>query len=84
MGSLCADIYGPSESIIGQYLQGSGDRDKVQVLTKFCCFGRAMQSASSASFVRQVCASLPSPTQPVSSGVLPELDTVPGPYLCPL
>jgi hypothetical protein len=56
---LCTDIYGPSESIIGEYLRESGNRANVQVLTKFCCFGRDMQTADSASFVKRVCTSFP-------------------------
>lgn len=51
---FCADIYGPSESIIGEYLRESGERKDVQVLTKFCCFGSDMQSADSTKFVRRV------------------------------
>ncbi len=51
---FCADIYGPSESIIGEYLRASGEKKNVQVLTKFCCFGKDMQSADSAKFVRRV------------------------------
>ncbi|CAL8466033.1 g5569 [Coccomyxa elongata] len=48
-----ADIYGPSESVIGEYLRESGEKKNVQVLTKFCCFGRDMQSADSANFVKR-------------------------------
>ena len=54
---LCAlaDIYGPSEGIIGKYLQSSpGARDRVQVLTKFCCFGQSMDFADNPKYVRRV------------------------------
>ncbi|KAK9821998.1 hypothetical protein WJX81_006467 [Elliptochloris bilobata] len=48
-----ADIYGPSESLIGDYLERKGRGEPaVQVLTKFCCFGGDMRSVSAKS-VRQ-------------------------------
>lgn len=37
-----ADIYGPSEELIGKYLDGRGGSEGVQVFTKFCCFGADM------------------------------------------
>ena len=37
-----ADIYGPSEELIGKYLNSRGGSDGVQVFTKFCCFGADM------------------------------------------
>jgi aryl-alcohol dehydrogenase-like predicted oxidoreductase len=48
-----ADIYGPSERIIGEYLSSlSPDaRSKCQVLTKFCCFGDSMRQANKLDFV---------------------------------
>ena len=50
-----ADIYGPSEGIIGKYLQSSpGARSKVQVLTKFCCFGQSMDFADNPKYVKRV------------------------------
>lgn len=50
----CADIYGPSETLIGDYLEERGDASPpVQVLTKFCCFGGDMRSVSADS-VREV------------------------------
>ena len=50
----CADIYGPSETLIGDYLEERGDAPPpVQVLTKFCCFGGDMRSVSADS-VREV------------------------------
>lgn len=50
-----ADIYGPSEKLIGQFLAGHPDaRKKTQVLTKFCCFGDSMRQARRAEFVKQV------------------------------
>ena len=54
---LCAlaDIYGPSEGIIGEYLRSyPGARDGVQILTKFCCFGQSMDFADNAKYVRRV------------------------------
>ena len=57
----CADIYGPSESLIGDYLEERGDaQPPVQVLTKFCCFGGDMRSVSADS-VREVLIARPSP-----------------------
>ena len=50
----CADIYGPSEGLIGRYLQSSPSAADVQVLTKFCCFGRDMQFADGKKFVNRV------------------------------
>jgi hypothetical protein len=35
-------------------LEQSADRDKVQVLTKFCCFGRDMAVADNLKTVRRV------------------------------
>lgn len=48
-----ADIYGPSESLIGRYLASRGGSEGVQVLTKFCCFGAAMRSARDLKFVEE-------------------------------
>ena len=49
-----ADIYGPSESLIGKYLASSpGARANCQVLTKFCCFGDSMRQAAGAAFVER-------------------------------
>ena len=50
-----ADIYGPSEGIIGKYLQSTpGARSSVQVLTKFCCFGQSMDFADNPKYVKRV------------------------------
>jgi aryl-alcohol dehydrogenase-like predicted oxidoreductase len=48
-----ADIYGPSERIIGEYLSSLTPeaRSKCQVLTKFCCFGDSMRQANKLDFV---------------------------------
>ena len=48
-----ADIYGPSERIIGTYLSSLTPeaRSKCQVLTKFCCFGDSMRQANKLDFV---------------------------------
>lgn len=49
-----ADIYGPSEKLIGQYLEAHpAERPQVQVLTKFCCFGDNMRKAADFDFVEQ-------------------------------
>lgn len=49
-----ADIYGPSEEIIGRFFEQNIDaRDRCQVLTKFCCFGDSMRQASSLDFVKR-------------------------------
>jgi diketogulonate reductase-like aldo/keto reductase len=48
-----ADIYGPSQQLIGEFLASSPSRSKCQVLTKFCCFGQATREATKASFVAQ-------------------------------
>ncbi|KAL4854303.1 putative aldo-keto reductase 1 [Chlorella vulgaris] len=41
-----ADIYGPSEALIGRYLSSHpAEKPHCQVLTKFCCFGDVMDSA---------------------------------------
>ena len=49
-----ADIYGPSESLIGDYLEERGSaQPPVQVMTKFCCFGGDMQRVN-ADTVREV------------------------------
>lgn len=50
-----ADIYGPSEGVIGKYLQSTPEvRSKVQVLTKFCCFGQSMDFADNPKYVKRV------------------------------
>ncbi|GAQ82385.1 oxidoreductase [Klebsormidium nitens] len=41
-----ADIYGPSESLIGDYLRKTKDRPPVQVFTKCCFFGSSQQNVS--------------------------------------
>ncbi|GAB4818560.1 hypothetical protein N2152v2_005606 [Parachlorella kessleri] len=43
-----ADIYGPSEELIGKYLASVWDRKDIhtQVLTKLCCFGDTMRRAA--------------------------------------
>lgn len=47
-----ADIYGPSETLIGKYLTAHPEaRATSQVLTKFCCFGDSMRQAGKAAFV---------------------------------
>jgi len=48
-----ADIYGPSERIIGEYLSSLSPeaRSKCQILTKFCCFGDSMRQANKLDFV---------------------------------
>lgn len=49
-----ADIYGPSEQLIGRYLVSSNEaRSKCQVLTKFCCFGDSMRQAKNLAFVEK-------------------------------
>jgi len=49
-----ADIYGPSETLIGDFLERRDAAEPpVQVLTKFCCFGDDMRSVSADS-VREV------------------------------
>eukprot|EP00884_Botryococcus_braunii_P017314 jgi/Botrbrau1/4266/Bobra.0390s0006.1 len=48
-----ADHYGPSEDIIGEFLQRRGGRQGVQVLTKFCCFDGMMRDARRSEYVRQ-------------------------------
>jgi diketogulonate reductase-like aldo/keto reductase len=51
-----ADIYGPSESLIGHYLKHHpAEKPHVQVLTKFCCFGDMMRQAKELRYVEQVC-----------------------------
>ena len=48
-----ADIYGPSEKLLGSYLKARGGTRGVQVLTKFCVFDQQeMRNAGSADFVR--------------------------------
>lgn len=54
IGAMHTDIYGPSEGLIGRYLQSSPSAANVQVLTKFCCFGRDMQFADGKKFVNRV------------------------------
>lgn len=49
-----ADIYGPSESLIGRYLQSAPHAADIQVLTKFCCFGRDMEIADAKKLVARV------------------------------
>lgn len=52
-----ADIYGPSEKLIGQYLtslKSPEARSRCQILTKFCCFGDSMRQARQRSFVEEV------------------------------
>jgi len=39
-----ADIYGPSEELIGKYLDSRGGSEGLQVFTKFCCFGADMNA----------------------------------------
>jgi len=49
-----ADIYGPSEKLIGQYfVEYPESRAKCQVLTKFCCFGDSMRQARELAFVQR-------------------------------
>lgn len=49
-----ADIYGPSEALIGRYLASHPtEKPAVQVLTKFCCFGDSMNAAKELRFVEQ-------------------------------
>ena len=63
-----ADIYGPSESLIGDYINSRGGAEGLQLLTKACKFGSDMQNVSqdSISAVRPLsgCTSLmhPAPT----------------------
>lgn len=45
-----ADIYGPSEHLIGKFI-ASNPTKKVQVFTKFCCFGDSLRKASDVGFV---------------------------------
>ena len=43
-----ADIYGPSQELIGEYIkQRRNGSEGLQVLTKFCCFGPEMQNMTS-------------------------------------
>lgn len=47
-----ADIYGPSEKIIGSYRDTYPEESRTcQVLTKFCCFGDSMLQAAKKEFV---------------------------------
>ncbi len=48
-----ADIYGPSERIIGEYVSSLSTeaRAKIQVFTKFCCFGDSLRNANKLDFV---------------------------------
>lgn len=47
-----ADIYGPSERIIGSYRNSYPEESRnCQVLTKFCCFGDSMFQAAKRDFV---------------------------------
>jgi len=47
-----ADIYGPSETLIGDFLERRDAAEPpVQVLTKFCCFGDDMRSVSGPSLL---------------------------------
>ncbi|KAL4429190.1 hypothetical protein ABPG77_010169 [Micractinium sp. CCAP 211/92] len=49
-----ADIYGPSESLIGLYLNPPHKEGEPEpVLTKFCCFGDSMNQAKELRFVEQ-------------------------------
>ena len=48
-----ADIYGPSEQLIGRYLASSPEARSSHVLTKFCCFGDSMRQAKDLSFVEK-------------------------------
>ena len=41
-----ADIYGPSESLIGDYINSRGGAEGLQLLTKACKFGSDMQNVS--------------------------------------
>lgn len=51
-----ADIYGPSEKLIGNFLSTCSPEEKqnCHVLTKFCCFGDSMRQARNKEFVRKV------------------------------
>ena len=49
-----ADIYGPSESLIGDFIRRRGGADGLQILTKSCKFGSDMVNVSKKS-VAQVC-----------------------------
>lgn len=51
-----ADIYGPSEKLIGNFLSTCSpeERQNCHVLTKFCCFGDSMRQARNKDFVRKV------------------------------
>ena len=43
-----ADIYGPSQELIGEFIKQRGNGSEgLQVLTKFCCFGPEMQNMTS-------------------------------------
>lgn len=49
-----ADIYGPSQELIGQFIEKFPEEGKnCQVLTKFCCFGTAMRQAADGGFVKR-------------------------------
>lgn len=56
MSCLCnACCTGPSEGLIGQYLAAyPEEQGKVQVLTKFCCFGDSMKKAADLRYVETV------------------------------
>lgn len=41
-----ADIYGPSEGLIGEFVRKRGGADGLQLLTKSCKFGRDMLEVS--------------------------------------
>lgn len=50
-----ADIYGPSEKLLGQYLRKYPDAaNETQIFTKFCCFGNSMNQAKDEQFVAKV------------------------------
>ena len=54
-----ADIYGPSEAIVGKFLdafnRGGGQRCQMQVMTKLCYFGPEMASAAGTrGYARQI------------------------------
>ena len=52
-----ADIYGPSEELIGKYLDSRGGSEGVQVFTKSCCFGSDMSNISEKQVEKRIKAS---------------------------
>ena len=52
-----ADIYGPSEELIGKYLDSRGGSDGVQVFTKLCYFGSDMNFITDKQVAKRIKAS---------------------------